>query len=547
MKSLKITILAAVFAGLLPIAESEAGPFDSVRRRTSRNVSRRPRFTPARPAIRKPTFRPTSRIRRPVTRRPSTRRTTTVRPTFRRSNVRNRTFSKPRTPQVRRTIGRNPFGTSRTFRPVVRVPKTVRRPFRSTVRAPRTATPRTTVRLSSTRRSGLPGRTRVSKLRIRIPNTSIRPTQSRMFGKRSATRSTSTGSRIVRTFGNRRIRIRVPKTVNRANSTKLRIRRRVSPKPIRKSLLVGKPTRRRPVRFNGNVAGSNVVGNPSAAVLAQSKLQRSIAGLNLATAIVNGVFQAVSNNQNNNPGASQPDNVPPTQTWCPPTGQPNCPPNSQQGGESTTGSGDSSQGSTDEGQSGSFSNESGQTEGSSNGDGESFGSANDSSGESGQANESTQSGAEDDGDANHPIDLAAAAFKSADLSAATKYAKQALQAQPKDGDTLQLHSLVHFADGKYEVASNSAKQALSVADSWDWEALKSFYRTSADYTPQLRSLEKHTVDNPKDADARFLLAYHYLMCGHIKSAQTELEGAAKISPQDPFVAGLLEAVQGLKN
>jgi tetratricopeptide (TPR) repeat protein len=62
------------------------------------------------------------------------------------------------------------------------------------------------------------------------------------------------------------------------------------------------------------------------------------------------------------------------------------------------------------------------------------------------------------------------------------------------------------------------------------------------YTAQLRALEEYIRANPNDAAAHFLVAYHYLACGHNDAAATQLREVVKLNPQDTLSAQLLQGL-----
>ena len=59
------------------------------------------------------------------------------------------------------------------------------------------------------------------------------------------------------------------------------------------------------------------------------------------------------------------------------------------------------------------------------------------------------------------------------------------------------------------------------------------------YTEQLRALEQYVNANRNAADARFLLAYQYLICGHTDAAAAQLKAAVELNPKDQLSAQLL--------
>src|SRR6185369_10355319 len=59
----------------------------------------------------------------------------------------------------------------------------------------------------------------------------------------------------------------------------------------------------------------------------------------------------------------------------------------------------------------------------------------------------------------------------------------------------------------------------------------------------LRKMEKYCRDNPKDAPASFVLAYHYLTLGSKDPAIHALEAAVKNQPKDITAKRMLDALR----
>jgi uncharacterized protein (TIGR03066 family) len=64
------------------------------------------------------------------------------------------------------------------------------------------------------------------------------------------------------------------------------------------------------------------------------------------------------------------------------------------------------------------------------------------------------------------------------------------------------------------------------------------------YTKQLRALEDTVKQRPQAADARFVLAYHYLTCGSKDAAADQLKVLYKQTPQDKLIKELLLMTAG---
>jgi len=79
---------------------------------------------------------------------------------------------------------------------------------------------------------------------------------------------------------------------------------------------------------------------------------------------------------------------------------------------------------------------------------------------------------------------------------------------------------------------------LAVGPGWDTKTLASLYPDMATYTAHLRALEAARDKDPKSADVRFLLGYHYLTCGYPEEARGEFRRAAELQPKDAVAAAL---------
>jgi hypothetical protein len=59
------------------------------------------------------------------------------------------------------------------------------------------------------------------------------------------------------------------------------------------------------------------------------------------------------------------------------------------------------------------------------------------------------------------------------------------------------------------------------------------------YTKQLRALEAYARANPQSAQARFVMAYHYLTQGHVDAAVKQLKDVLRLQPADTLSAQLI--------
>ncbi len=108
-------------------------------------------------------------------------------------------------------------------------------------------------------------------------------------------------------------------------------------------------------------------------------------------------------------------------------------------------------------------------------------------------------------------------------------------------------ALCLFAQGKYKDAAATLYDVLTAAPAWDWDTVGSFYASARTYTTQLRALERHVRQNPRDAAGHFVLAYHYLALGYRDAVVTQLREVVKLQPGDQVSAAFLEALEKTKD
>ncbi len=140
------------------------------------------------------------------------------------------------------------------------------------------------------------------------------------------------------------------------------------------------------------------------------------------------------------------------------------------------------------------------------------------------------------------FDTARAAFRSGDYDGARTQVEQALEKLPKDSVLHEFRALVLFAQQDYKGAAAPLYAVLSAGPGWDWTTLIHLYATIDVYTDQLRTLEEYRKVHPDSADARFVLAYHYLTQGHGEAAAKELTKVVELNPRDALSAQILKSL-----
>lgn len=138
------------------------------------------------------------------------------------------------------------------------------------------------------------------------------------------------------------------------------------------------------------------------------------------------------------------------------------------------------------------------------------------------------------------FDLARSAFFDEKYEEALKQVDQALVKAPRDAAINEFRSLCLFALGRYRDSAANIHAVLDAGPGWDWTTMIGLYDNPAAYTSQLRKLEKYVKDNPKSADSRFLLAYHYITADHKVDAVSLLKSVVALEPRDKLAADLVK-------
>jgi tetratricopeptide (TPR) repeat protein len=130
------------------------------------------------------------------------------------------------------------------------------------------------------------------------------------------------------------------------------------------------------------------------------------------------------------------------------------------------------------------------------------------------------------------LERSRAAFKAGDYVGASKAVDEAIGHTPGDVTLHEYRSLVFFALGKYADAAGVLNPVLASGPGWGWDTMIGFYDAAATYSGQLRKLEAYVKGQPDAADGRFLLGYHYMVCGFMDKAYQEFSKAAELQPGD---------------
>lgn len=142
------------------------------------------------------------------------------------------------------------------------------------------------------------------------------------------------------------------------------------------------------------------------------------------------------------------------------------------------------------------------------------------------------------------FDQAVAAFKEKKYDDALSGINEALKQLPRDPALHQFRALVLFARGEYAPAAATIYSVLSVSPGWNWTTQSGLYGNNGDFTQHLRALEAFCKQNLDAVDARFLLAYHYVTCGHFDAAVKQFEIVGRRLPADALSPALADLVSG---
>ena len=142
------------------------------------------------------------------------------------------------------------------------------------------------------------------------------------------------------------------------------------------------------------------------------------------------------------------------------------------------------------------------------------------------------------------FEQARTAFHSGDYRRARQLADAALKSMPHDALVQEFRALTFFAQQDYTDAATVLHSVLAVSPGWDWTTMSQLYPNLETYTKHLRALEQWTKDHPSAPEGHFVLAYHYLTCGHQDDAAKQLELVVQELPDDHVSARLLNQLTG---
>ena len=145
------------------------------------------------------------------------------------------------------------------------------------------------------------------------------------------------------------------------------------------------------------------------------------------------------------------------------------------------------------------------------------------------------------------FDRAREAFARGDPKAALALVDAAIKDLPTDATLHEFRALCLFALKDYRRAAETLYAVLAAGPGWDWETMHALYPDVATYTEQLRTLEAYQRANPTSPEASFVLAYQYLVLGHLDAAIRQLENVVKLLPESQLASELLAALKAEAN
>lgn len=140
------------------------------------------------------------------------------------------------------------------------------------------------------------------------------------------------------------------------------------------------------------------------------------------------------------------------------------------------------------------------------------------------------------------FDAARNSFRQGNYQAALAQTDRAIGYVPSDGVMHEFRALCLFALRDYHQAAAAVHAVTTSGPGWDWTTVNGLYADPNVYAQQLAALENYRTQNPQNAAARFLLAYHYLLTSHTNEAANELTQVVRLEPNDQLAAQLLKAL-----
>lgn len=141
-------------------------------------------------------------------------------------------------------------------------------------------------------------------------------------------------------------------------------------------------------------------------------------------------------------------------------------------------------------------------------------------------------------------------FKAGDYKSAVYAWRHAVVDDPQNGVLMMMLSQALFASGQFDEAAGATQQAMRLLPEDQWGVVvknfRELYGKGADYTTQLRALEKEIKRDGENPATRFLLGFHYGYLGYPSHAVKQLDKTLKLAPQDQLAKRLREVMANPK-
>ncbi len=123
-----------------------------------------------------------------------------------------------------------------------------------------------------------------------------------------------------------------------------------------------------------------------------------------------------------------------------------------------------------------------------------------------------------------------------EITRAVRYWRHALSDDSQNPVLLLLLGQALFATGAFDEAAGATQAGMSMLPSDLWGVVVAHYRelygNVADYTTQLRALEKSIAENRESPALHFLAGFHYGYLGFPRPAIGQLDQTITIEPHD---------------
>lgn len=135
-------------------------------------------------------------------------------------------------------------------------------------------------------------------------------------------------------------------------------------------------------------------------------------------------------------------------------------------------------------------------------------------------------------------------FRAGNYDEARRQIDEVIKLMPRDAVVHEFRALTLFALKRYREAATVLHSVLAVGPGWDWTTMSQLYSSTEVYTEQLRALEAWVKEFASLPEGHFVLAYHYLTCGHTENATSELRLVVKTLPDDAVSSRLISQLTG---